>query len=78
MYTIVYQSLSVVTQFYYLITVYYDVAAFDWPLLLLYLLLCDVAIVDWLMGNKNCPYINNVDRCIGSSLRCYQQRANKL
>ena len=62
-------------QFYWLIIVYYDVAAFDWPLLLLYLLFCDVAIVDWLMGNNNCPYIIDVARCIGSSP--LEQHANK-
>ena len=67
MYTIVYLSLSEVAQFHWLFIVYYDVAAYDWPLLLLYLLFCDVAIVDWLIGNNNCPYIINVARCIGSS-----------
>ena len=39
-----------------------------WQLLIGHcLLLCDVAIVDWLKGNNNCPYIIDVARCIGSS-----------
>ena len=38
-----------------------------WLFLFGYLLLCDVAIVDWITGNNNCPYIIDVARYTGSS-----------
>ena len=56
-----------VAQFYWLLFVYCDVTAFVILLFGHHLLLCDVAISDWIRGDNNWPYINHVARHTGSS-----------